>query len=87
MYAWLGKRLEYPNKQFSYPGKLFISFVVNKYGHVTDVKLLKINEKSARDYEDKVVKIFTKMPRWTPGYQGGKPVSVRYNLPINLEPE
>lgn len=62
-------------------GKVYVHFVVNKKGEVTDVYASKGAEKILNEAAVAHVK---KMPNWTPGRQRGKVVSVIYNLPINF---
>ncbi|MEI6184852.1 MAG: energy transducer TonB, partial [Bacteroidota bacterium] len=56
-------------------------FVVNKQG---DIDNIKITQHARKDIEDNVVKVISKMPRWKPGFQNGKNVSVYYSLPITF---
>lgn len=62
-------------------GKVYVHFIVNKKGEVTDVYASKGAEKILNEAAVAHVK---KMPNWTPGRQRGKTVSVIYNLPINF---
>ena len=56
-------------------------FVVNKQGNIDNIK---ITQHARKDIEDNVVKVISKMPRWKPGFQNGKNVSVYYSLPITF---
>ena len=56
-------------------------FVVNKQGEIDNIK---ITQHARKDIEDNVVKVISKMPRWKPGFQNGKNVSVYYSLPITF---
>ncbi|MBE6339384.1 MAG: TonB family protein [Bacteroidales bacterium] len=62
-------------------GRVFVNFVINKEGYVTNVKV-------ARPFDPpldaEVVRVVKSMPRWTPGMQNGKPVNIRYIVPINI---
>ncbi|SHF96387.1 outer membrane transport energization protein TonB [Mariniphaga anaerophila] len=63
-------------------GKAKVAFTVDEKGKVTDVKVPeKDNEKAAEG----AIEIVTGMPDWTPGKQRGKPVPVKYLLPLKFE--
>jgi periplasmic protein TonB len=62
-------------------GKVRVSFVVEKDGSVSDIKIIQ----SLSDSADKeAIRLVSQMPKWNPGMQGGRPVRVQYNLPINF---
>lgn len=62
-------------------GKVFVSFVIDNKGNVTNVRLAKsTNEK----LNSKALKIVKNMPKWKPGMQRGKPVKVDYTIPFEF---
>ena len=62
-------------------GRVFVSFVIDKTGAVTNVHVAR----KLDPYLDReAVRVVQSMPRWTPGYQRGKPVNVAYTVPINF---
>ena len=75
---YISLNLKYPAlKEVS--GKVFVSFVVDKKGKVTDVKVK--NDVDAALAKE-AVRLVKAMPLWTPGKLDGKPVNVQLNLPI-----
>jgi protein TonB len=62
-------------------GKVFVSFVVEKDGSITDVTLMK---GIGFGCDEEALKVIKKSPFWKPGRNNGKPVRVRYNVPINF---
>ena len=59
-----------------------MSFVVDKSGKVTSVKVLRGVDK----YLDaEAVRVVQSMPKFKPGKQRGKPVKVQYNVPISFK--
>ena len=60
-------------------GKVFVSFVVNKDGSISDVETIKGIWASCDKEASRVVSI---MPQWIPGKQNGKAVRVKYVVPI-----
>lgn len=82
--------LEYLKQSIVYPpdavdnniqGRVYLQMVVDKDGNVTDVKVVRGVHALLDKEATRVVKA---MPKWTPGMQNGKAVSVRYTLPINF---
>jgi len=62
-------------------GKVFVSFVIDKTGTVTDVKVLRSPHDSLAK---EAVRVVESMPRWTPGKQRNKAVKVAYTIPVNF---
>ncbi len=57
------------------------SFVVNKEGEITGVK---ITQKGRSDLDGEVTRVINKMPRWKPGSQNGRSVAVYYRIPVTF---
>jgi protein TonB len=62
-------------------GKVFISFTVEKDGSITDVK---VDRKLGYGTDEEAVRVIKASKRWNPGMQNGKPVRVKYNIPIQF---
>ncbi|WP_298394485.1 energy transducer TonB [Flavobacterium sp.] len=63
-------------------GKVFIQFVVEKDGSLTDIKVLRdIGYGTGKEAE----RVLRKSPKWTPAEQNGKKVRCSYQLPITLQ--
>jgi TonB family protein len=60
-------------------GKVFVSFVVEKNGSLTDIQVLR---GVSPDIDAEAVRAISKSPKWAPGIQNGRPVRVRYNMAI-----
>lgn len=84
MYKYISDNYVYPSRDIEEEtqGKVFVQFVVNKKGEVTDVKV-------ARGINDRVnaeaVRVIKNMPNWSPGRNAGVPVSCRYMIPVVLK--
>jgi TonB family protein len=80
---FLRENIKYPEeaRKNGISGMVFVSFVVEKDGKITDVKLLRGVHELLDEEALRVVRI---MPAWNPGIQRGKPVRVQYNLPIQF---
>lgn len=63
-------------------GKVFVTFVVEKDGSLTDIKVLRdIGYGTGKE----AIRVLNKCPRWTPGEQNGKKVRCTFSLPINIQ--
>jgi len=83
---FLAENIKYPNEaaQKGYQGTVYVSFVIDSKGLVTDIKLLRgpgggLNEEALR--------VVSLMPNWNPGTRKGKPVRVLFNMPIYFKLE
>lgn len=75
--------IKYPKEAIekAVTGTVYVTFVVEKDGKVTNVKILRGIGSGCDEEAARVVKM---MPNWNPGEQKGKPVAVQYNLPIKF---
>ena len=81
---------EPPNKNIKYPvvaeengvqGRVIVTFVVERDGSITDVKVVKSVDPSLDKEAQRVVK---SMPHWIPGKQNGSAVRVKYTVPVTF---
>ena len=81
--AFVASTLKYPTIALEnrIQGQVTVGFTVAEDGSVTDAKI-----KSGVDpsLDQEAVRIVNSMPKWKPGTQRGKPVSVFYELPIKF---
>lgn len=78
---WISKNVKYPvlAMENGIQGKVFVQFVIEKDGSITDVKVSRGVDASL---DKEAVRVVKAMPKWKPGKQRGKPVRVSYTLPI-----
>lgn len=82
-YAYLGKNVIYPiNARRNFiQGTVYISFVVEKDGSLTDVKVARSpNEELSAE----ALKTVKNSPNWEPGLQYGRAVRVQYTVPVKF---
>lgn len=81
---FIAENIVYPQsaKDKNISGRVFLSFVIDKDGSVTDVKVMRGIDKECDAEAMRVVKA---MPKWKPGMNEGKPVRVSYMLPISFQ--
>ena len=80
-YEYVSKNLHYPAqaRRVDVEGKVYVQFVVDKDGSITDPKVLK-GIGSGCDKE--AIRVLKNAPKWNPGKQRGRPVKVRMVIPI-----
>ena len=78
-YSYIQRTFQ-PVEDENFPGgRVFVSFVVEKDGTLTDIKILRDAGYGTGKEAERVLK---KCPKWVPGEQNGKKVRVLYSLPI-----
>ncbi len=80
-YKYVGKNYTYPEGE-EINGKVIVSFVVEKDGSLTDIKVLR---DLGYGTGAEAIRVLKKMPKWSPGEQNGRKVRCSYNLPIVLQ--
>ena len=83
LFQYLQKNIEYPEiaKESGIQGRVFVTFVVEEDGSVTDVRVLR---GIGGGCDEEAVRVVKSMPKWNPGKQRGKPVRVQFNLPVKF---
>lgn len=78
---WLSNNVKYPvvALENGVQGRVVVSFVVERDGSITDVKVVRGVDPSLDKEASRVVRA---MPRWIPGKQNGSAVRVKYNVPV-----
>jgi protein TonB len=80
-YKFVGNNYQTPEED-GLKGKVYVTFVVEKDGSLTDIKVLRdIGYGTGKE----AIRVLNKCPRWTPGEQNGKKVRVLYSLPITIQ--
>ena len=81
MLQYLMKNIKYPEQAMKegIQGRVAVRFIVEKDGSISDVKpVLSVHPLLNKE----AVRVVESMPKWTPGKQNGKPVRVRFNVPV-----
>jgi protein TonB len=84
--AYVIRNAIYPEvyRKSKYEEKVFVSFVVEKDGTISNVELI---QGGFAKFEKQALDLVATMPRWNPGTQNGEPVRVYFTLPIKFCPE
>ena len=78
---YLAKNIKYPTiaQENGTQGRVIVQFVVNRDGSIVDAKVVR----SVDPYLDKeALRVINTMPKWKPGMQRGKPVRVKFTVPV-----
>jgi protein TonB len=80
---YIQRNVKYPPiaKEYNITGKVFISFVVDRSGSVTNVKVVRGVDKNL---DAEAVRVIKSLPKYKPGKQRGKAVKVMFTVPINF---
>lgn len=83
LYEYLNDNIRYPivALESGISGRVYVQFVVEKDGSVSDVKVLR---GIGGGCDEEAIRVVEKMPRWNPGKQRGRAVRVLYMVPINF---
>lgn len=82
--TWCFQQIVYPQAAVDngIQGSVVLSFVIEKDGTLTNIKVLRSRD---RDLDAEAVRVLKSSPKWQPGKNRGKPVRVTYTLPINFQ--
>jgi len=84
MMKWINENVVYPQTsiEMNEQGRVFLSFVVEKNGKVTNVV---VERGVSPDLDKEAKRVVRKMPKWTAGEAAGRKVRARCRLPINFQ--
>lgn len=80
---YLASNIKYPveAEENGIKGRVICTYIVETDGSITDVKVIK---SVAPSLDKEAVRVISAMPKWIPGEQAGKPVRVKYTLPVTF---
>lgn len=78
---YLSSNMKYPKdcQEAGIQGRVVVQFVIGKDGRIMNARVIKSVHPSL---DKEALRVVNSMPRWTPGKQKGKPVSVTYTVPL-----
>jgi hypothetical protein len=80
-YKFVGSNYQTPEED-GLKGKVYVSFIVEKDGSLTDIKVLRdIGFGTGKE----AIRVLNKCPKWTPAQKNGNPVRALYSLPITIQ--
>jgi len=80
---YLRDNIKYPEmaKESGIQGTVYVTFVVEKDGRISNVKILR---GIGGGCDEEAVRVIKGMPKWKPGKQRGRPVRAQFNMPIRF---
>ena len=81
---YLSKNIRYPEEAHknNIQGRVIVNFIVETDGSITEAKV----RRSIHPLLDaEALRVINAMPKWNPGMQGGKPVRVKYTVPVTFK--
>ncbi|MEP2025637.1 MAG: M56 family metallopeptidase [Reichenbachiella sp.] len=83
-YEWVAATMEYPTqaKKDGIEGRVFVQFIVNETGDITEVKSIK---GIGGGCDAEAVRVMQSAAKWTPGQKDGQPVKVRMIMPVSFK--
>lgn len=83
MLKYLADNIKYPASavKAKKQGRVIVTFIVQKDGSVTHAKIAKSIDP---ELDAEALRVVKGMPKWTPGTQNGKPVNVKYSVPVKF---
>lgn len=83
LFEYLSKNIKFPKSKENEDVKVRVvtTFTVEKDGSITDAKIVKSQGEA---FDNEALRVINGMPKWIPGMQNGKAVSVKYTLPITF---
>ncbi|HOW31335.1 MAG TPA: energy transducer TonB [Bacteroidales bacterium] len=80
---FLQENIKYPQmaRESGIAGTVYVTFVVERDGSVTDVKVMR---GIGGGCDEEAIRVIKAMPKWNPGKQRSKPVRVQFNMPIKF---
>ena len=81
---WISDNVEYPTSasEKGIQGRVYVAFIVQSDGSLTDFKIARGVHP---DLDNAAIQAAKKMPKWKPGKQDGKSVSVKAIVPVNFK--
>jgi len=83
MYKFISKNMKYPAsaRRMNIEGSVFVGFVVDADGKISETSIIK---GISADCDKEALRVVQMMPKWRPGKQSGRPVRVKFVLPIKF---
>ena len=91
LFKYLANNLKYPimARESSIEGTVYVEFIIAKDGSVTEANVKRgIGGNSNNDgggCNNEALRVVNAMPKWSPAKQKGKPVKVKYTLPVKFK--
>lgn len=81
---FLGRNMRYPSaaQDAEIAGRVLLTFVIERDGRLTDIQVIK---GAGYGMDEEATRVLKLAKAWKPGIQNGRPVRVRFSIPINFQ--
>ena len=81
---YLAENITYPKEceDVCVQGRVIITFIVEKDGSISDAK---VKKSVYKPFDEEALRVVNGMPKWIPGMMNGKPMRVRYTIPVSFK--
>ena len=81
---FIKENLRYPDTELDVQGRVIVSFMVERDGSLSDIKVVKGLDPA---YDEEALRVVKMMPKWSPGATDGQISVMRYTLPVIFKKE
>lgn len=83
-WRYVQEHVKYPElaAELGIQGTVYVIFVVGKDGYVTQAKVVRSADELL---DNEALRVIKNSPKWIPGKQGGKNVSVQFTIPVKFK--
>ncbi len=81
---FIKENLRYPDTESDVQGRVIVSFMVERDGSLSDIKVVK---GLAPAFDEEALRVVKMMPKWSPGATDGQISVMRYTLPVIFKKE
>lgn len=84
--AYINANMRYPEeaKKAGIEGRVYITFIINEDGSISDAEVIKGKE-LGHGLPEEAKRVIMSLPKWKPGKQNGRTVNVYFTLPISFK--
>ncbi|KAA6566822.1 energy transducer TonB, partial [Salmonella enterica subsp. enterica serovar Lubbock] len=84
LFEYLCNNLHYPKvaEEKKVEGRVLVTFVVGKDGSISNAELVR---SVSEELDAEAIRVVSSMPKWQPGTQNGKPVNVKFTVPVTFK--
>ena len=84
LFEYLCNNVHYPKvaEEKKVEGRVIVTFVVGKDGSISNAELVR---SVSEELDAEAIRVVSSMPKWQPGTQNGKPVNVKFTVPVTFK--
>ncbi len=81
---WVMNYVTYPQEMLNLgiEGRVLVVFIIGRDGRIEEIEII---ESPHEKFSEEVVKVLKRSKKWTPGFNAGEPVRVRFTMPVDFK--